>query len=329
MRRHPRRRSRPRLAAAWRDWVHENLAQGGDVDAIVTALVDDGVPEPLARVTVRRALRAPGTKVARAWAQVGRLKGELRRPQIDRVEFPGVDAFHRLYWDTNTAVCFEGMARGWPACAKWNPGFFASSFGDVEVEACTGRSADPEPDINAAAHRERMSMERFVGRVQAAGVSNDVYLIAGGGNSRTEALAPLFDDVVAPSGLFAAASMRSSSALWFGPAGTVTALHHDTSNILFCQIYGRKRLRLAPPDNPLLLPLARGLYNHLDPRDPAPEHAEAAASMFDIVVEPGDALFIPVGWWHHVEALDVSISLALNGFARDNVFPWYLPGRGA
>ena len=139
----------------------------------------------------------------------------------------------------------------------------------------------------------------------------------------------MFDDVAAPEGLFATEKMRSSSALWFGPAGTITALHHDTSNILFCQIYGRKRLRIAPPDNPLLLPLARGLYSHLDPRDPAPEHVEAAASMFDVVVEPGDALFIPVGWWHHVEALDVSISLALNGFGRNNVFPWYLPGREA
>ncbi len=309
--------------------MHENLAQGGDAEAIVDALVEDGVPEPLARVTVRRAMRSPGTKIARAWAQVGRLKGELRRERVERTRFPGVDAFHRRYWDTNTAVCFEGMAQGWPACAKWSPEFFASAFGGVEVEACTGRSADPEPDINAARHRERMSMARFVEAVQSSGVSNDVYLIAGGGNSRTEALAPLFDDVSAPDGLFAPARMRSSSALWFGPAGTITALHHDTSNILFCQIYGRKRLRLAPPDNPLLLPLARGLYSHLDPRGPAPEHVDAAASMFEVVVEPGDALFIPVGWWHHVEALDVSISLALNGFTRHNVFPWYLPGRRA
>ncbi len=294
---------------------------------IVAALVDEGVPAALAEVTVRRAARAPAARAARAWAHVARLRSELRPPQVARESFPGVEAFYRRYWETNTAVCFEGFALAWPACSRWSPSYFATEFGDVQVEACTGRSADPEPDINAGAHREHMSMARFAARVEAAGVSNDLYLIAGNGNSRTEALAPLFDDVRPPPGLFSNEHLRSSSALWFGPAGTITALHHDTSNILFCQIWGRKRVRLAPPDNALLLPFARGLYNHVDPRDPLPEHLDAARSMFDVVVKPGDALFIPVGWWHHVEALDVSISLALNGFERANAYPWYLPGR--
>lgn len=303
------------------------MARGGDVAEIVEALVEEGVPRGLARATVRRASRVSGTITARAWAQVARLRAELRATQIQRVPFPGVDAFYRHYWETNTAVCFAGFAEAWPACARWSPAYFASAFGDVRVEACTGRSTDAEPDINAAAHREHLSMREFVARVEAAGVSNDLYLIAGNGNSRSEALAPLFEDVDAPSGLLSLEDLRASSALWFGPAGTVTALHHDTSNILFCQIRGRKRVRLAPPDNAELLPFARGLYNHVDPREPAPEHLAAAASMFEVVVGPGDALFIPVGWWHHVEALDVSISLALNGFSRDNVYSWYLPGR--
>ncbi|MCA9637063.1 MAG: cupin-like domain-containing protein, partial [Myxococcales bacterium] len=38
------------------------------------------------------------------------------------------------------------------------------------------------------------------------------------------------------------------------------------------------------------------------------------------------ALFLPVGWWHHVRALDLSISVALNAFARPNTFDWYKPG---
>ena len=30
---------------------------------------------------------------------------------------------------------------------------------------------------------------------------------------------------------------KSCTAFWFGPAGTVTPLHHDTCNILFVQLY--------------------------------------------------------------------------------------------
>ena len=38
------------------------------------------------------------------------------------------------------------------------------------------------------------------------------------------------------------ARREGSTALWFGPGGTVTPLHHDTSNILFGNVYGAKRL---------------------------------------------------------------------------------------
>jgi ribosomal protein L16 Arg81 hydroxylase len=47
----------------------------------------------------------------------------------------------------------------------------------------------------------------------------------------------------------------------------------------------------------------------------------------DEVIAAGDALFVPVGWWHHVRALDPSISLASNCFVTPNRFDWYVPAR--
>jgi ribosomal protein L16 Arg81 hydroxylase len=37
-----------------------------------------------------------------------------------------------------------------------------------------------------------------------------------------------------------------------------------------------------------------------------------------VVLEPGQALFIPVGWWHHVRSLDVSISVSFTNFLAPN-----------
>ncbi|WP_437764939.1 cupin-like domain-containing protein [Sorangium sp. So ce281] len=45
----------------------------------------------------------------------------------------------------------------------------------------------------------------------------------------------------------------------------------------------------------------------------------------DVVLDPGEALFIPVGWWHHVRALDAGISLGINSFPFHNNFDWYRP----
>ena len=40
----------------------------------------------------------------------------------------------------------------------------------------------------------------------------------------------------------------------------------------------------------------------------------AKATVIDIEVGPGDGLFIPIGWWHHVISLSTSISLACTQF---------------
>ncbi len=48
--------------------------------------------------------------------------------------------------------------------------------------------------------------------------------------------------------------------------------------------------------------------------------------MREVVLAPGEMLFIPVGWWHHVRALSLSINLAFTNFVRNNSFDWFRPG---
>ena len=35
----------------------------------------------------------------------------------------------------------------------------------------------------------------------------------------------------------------------------------------------------------------------------------ANTTVYDFVVEPGEILFIPMGWWHHLESLEPTVSL--------------------
>jgi hypothetical protein len=113
---------------------------------------------------------------------------------------------------------------------------------------------------------------------------------------------------------------------WVGPAGTITPTHHDQSSAWLVQLVGRKRLYLASPLETALAGSAVGLYNAVDPRDPA---GPADVRWHEIDLGPGDAVLTPAGWWHHVEALEPSISVSLSGFRWPNQFSWYLPGRRA
>jgi ribosomal protein L16 Arg81 hydroxylase len=96
----------------------------------------------------------------------------------------------------------------------------------------------------------------------------------------------------------------------------VTPLHHDEHSIVFAQVFGRKRFKLIPPFDGPRLQARRRYYSAIDPEHLDLErHPElAGATVLDVVVEPGDMLFLPVGWWHWVRALDVSISTTFCSF---------------
>jgi hypothetical protein len=168
-----------------------------------------------------------------------------------------------------------------------------------------------------------MPMAEFVRMIKAVDASNDFYMTANNATKSLAALQPLFEDV----GDFGIGyrnqeNIKTSNFLWFGPKGTFTPLHHDLSNILLVQIYGRKKVTLVPA---LQVPL---LYNDVGvfsaaafPDFDVQRHPlMAGARKLELEISPGDTLFIPVGWWHCVESLDVSIGVSFTNFNENNVF---------
>jgi hypothetical protein len=102
--------------------------------------------------------------------------------------------------------------------------------------------------------------------------------------------------------------------IWIGNRTTASA-HYDMSNNIACLRGGHRRFTLFPPDQ------VANLYP--GPLEPTPggqvvsmvdfairisiaipRFAEALAAGQVAELEPGDVLFYPALWWHHVEALD-------------------------
>ena len=107
--------------------------------------------------------------------------------------------------------------------------------------------------------------------------------------------------------------------LWIGSAShePVTLLHRDTHPVLLAQVIGRKRVILYPPHQALAL-YPRRAHNTfyqacwVDPVNPDldrfPRFAEAQP--IDVVIKPGEILYIPIGWFHYVFALDNVLSVS-------------------
>ena len=325
-------------------WAAESLLRGARRADVVTELERQGLTRAEADEAIRTIEASPVYEAAvplardarrhALWARLARRLGETGGPgETARTALPiprraSLDAeeLYEVFWRACTAVVLTELVKRWPAFGKWTPAWLRERFGEVEIRACVGRDSDPDYDMHDQALTEAMTLGAFVDRMLAVqGESNDLYMVAKNKNLADGALAALFDDVTPPPGLFDMSRASGGSALWLGPAGTVTPLHHDTSNILFCQLHGRKRVRLVSPHEPAALEGARSIYSAIDPeRTDDPRVGELV--IHDVLLEPGEALFIPVGWWHHVRALDASISLALNNFVQRNTFDWYRPG---
>ena len=109
--------------------------------------------------------------------------------------------------------------------------------------------------------------------------------------------------------------------LWMGNQSRIAA-HFDAPENLVCVVSGHRRFTLFPPEqitnlyvgplefNPAGQPIS--LVDFANPdfeRFPRFRDALAAAQVAEL--EPGDALYLPSLWWHHVESLD-SLNLMVN-----------------
>jgi hypothetical protein len=124
----------------------------------------------------------------------------------------------------------------------------------------------------------------------------------------------------------AAMQRDAKSRVWLSNRSEV-ATHFDLSDNIAVVALGRRRFTLFPPEatgdlyvGPLNHTLAGQPVSMVDPLNPDleryPRYAAAREVGMSAELAPGDALFIPTLWWHHVQALD-SLNLLVNYWYND------------
>ncbi|MDO9368303.1 MAG: cupin-like domain-containing protein [Sphingopyxis sp.] len=312
-----------------RTLLAEGLAAGDDDMALHRRLVTAGVSTAAARYEVDRLAKDPMAAMLRRqaarMAKQGWLLANYERLAreaeggftLDTLDAVDPDLFYRHHYEANRPAKLTGLIDHWPALARWSLDHFARVAGHAVVEAQVERERSPDYELAKDDHRRLVRFDELIDWLGKDEASNDIYLTAYNSGTNAAALGALWDDM-APIELLDTSRTRDGF-FWLGPRGTLTPWHHDLTNNLLVQVIGRKRVRMAPPWAFDRMKNSRHCFSDWanEPLPAGPGDADTPP-VLETVIGPGEAIFLPVGWWHQVEALDLSASMSFTSFRRPN-----------
>jgi hypothetical protein len=264
-------------------------------------------------------------------------------PALRRVHAPSTLVFERDFLLPRLPCVLTGVADGWPALTRWGGlDYLLAAAGQRWVPVETGERGYSHPDAGTmllplasllryglggggepATEEESSDWAPLPLRGAATalfplpGIPPPVVACPYLAQYPLLSLLPsLARDVVTPDYTCCGEGAPVRVHAWVGPPGSLSSLHWDEPLNLLVQVVGSKRIRLYSPAGE-----GREYYAHppplsntsrVDPEalDIAAFPAFPAAPDFDVLLRPGESLFIPPRWWHHVRGLEGSISVS-------------------
>jgi hypothetical protein len=227
---------------------------------------------------------------------------------IERIDAPSRAEFVARYLRPRRPVVLRGITEGWLPPREWTLAHMAEHHGDSNVIAAVLTRGTLLDDPGTGVVFKRIPLRDFIASFAERGSAGH-YVMAPTWN-----FSGAFQrDYRVPAYCAGAAHLRAK--VWVGKAGTVTPMHRDVPHNLHVHLTGRKRWLLYPPGGARMY--SHGLFSgmpnfsridpeHLDhERYPRFRGVRGAGG----VIEPGETLFIPRGWWHHTRTLDDAVSM--------------------
>ncbi|AKJ01609.1 lysine-specific demethylase 8 [Archangium gephyra] len=228
---------------------------------------------------------------------------------IDERRDLSIPEFTRSYVKPGRPVVLRGGASHWPALRQWTLERLRSLGAEQPVEVEVGNA------MQGANPRLRMTLGAYIDALQSGEAERGQWYLA---VFDAFGLFPqLLEDV---SFNFLQGRKMHYRRAWIGARGTISGLHYDIFDNVLAQVSGRKLLKLVSPEQSDCVYVSRK-YDFLTyPSEVAVEAWDrvrhprfAEADVAEVILEPGDVLFIPKKWWHYTCALDTSISVNSGG----------------
>lgn len=238
---------------------------------------------------------------------------------VDVVYDISPEEFKTNYYYPKKPVILRNLAKQWPAYNKWTWDYLKEVAGDKKIPIYNNVKSDAYTPINKA--DGYTTFGEYIDMIRKGPAEWRIFFF----NIFSHA-PQLKQDFTWPD-TYVKGFIKALPSLFAGGKGSITHMHFDIDfpNIIHTQFMGRKRVLLFPNEEkyklyrkPFEVLSLADFSNYYDAdkskidcgKFPAIELAKG----FDLILEPGDTLFMPSGFWHHMEYLDSGFAMSLRAF---------------
>lgn len=238
------------------------------------------------------------------------LKDELLTSSAKVIEVDNInpEEFRSQLIKKSVPLVFRDKAISWDCCKKWNLDYFSFACGESDVLL-----------VEAEGLTSRVKQEKF----EILTIKDLITNIKNGGDKYLR-FSPLLEnnkflsrdlDLNWLQSMQGNNKIGSTYYMFLGGKGQKTLLHSDQPCNLYIQVLGRKKwIFYSPDDSIFLYPNVSGTAYvksnlDLDNVNLTNNPLFKFATKTEIVLNPGDVLYVPPHYWHQVENLDDCISV--------------------
>jgi hypothetical protein len=232
---------------------------------------------------------------------------DIQLTAVDRVATISRKDFSDSYFTPLKPLIIEDLAKSWPALKKWTPEFFKDQHGDKQVKLYDEGFVEAGDSYMSQA--KFIPLREFIDAVITTSQDLRMFLY----NIKSE-IPELVDDVVFPD--LVDGLSKQFIFMFFGCKGSVTQMHFDIdmSHVFHTAIFGRKTISLFPFEQEKNLhryPFTCRSYVDVHQPDFQQYPRLKGLQGYQVVLEPGETLFIPSGYWHHLVYEEASCAISL------------------
>ncbi len=236
----------------------------------------------------------------------------MQLTSIERVPDISPQAFRQNYLLPKKPVILTELSSQWPAHNKWNWDYFKQLVGDVRVGVYNNTRAGAKVLVNGA--DDYMKFGDYLDLIQKGPVELRIFLF-----NIFNYAKDIRSDFTFPEHL-AKGFLKRFPMMFVGGSGSIAHMHYDIdlSHIFHTQFIGRKRvLILDNAQSPMIYKMPATVesaasfvnwHQSLDTDNfPALKYAQA----YETILEHGETLFMPAGYWHHMQYIDSGFAMSL------------------